>query len=197
MTPLRIRFATEIGTRISLRRYWNGKECPKGYHNANTFIVDEYHPAYKVGDIHTHRGGDPKDYAESLWPTVCRDCGAPVPADAPRQVFNDRLYDTPSGALEPGCLHWIPYYEENTFWDNHKGPHLAVLVPTGELWIIDSRASNCGSPEERTHRCWVRHGDPEKGILHVDKSGHTCTAGGGSIQTTNYHGFLHDNHFHL
>jgi hypothetical protein len=46
---------------------------------------------------------------------------------------------------------------------------------------------------DKTHRCWVRHGDPDKGEpVHVDKAGHTCAAGAGSIATPGYHGFLHN-----
>jgi len=41
------------------------------------------------------------------------------------------------------------------------------------------------------HRCWVRHGRPEDGTLHVDKNGVTCAAGAGSIVAGNFHGFLH------
>lgn len=49
------------------------------------------------------------------------------------------------------------------------------------------------------HRCWVRHGDPRTGVVHVDKNGLTCRAGAGSILfkgnpargVPDYHGFLH------
>ena len=47
-------------------------------------------------------------------------------------------------------------------------------------------------PGDDVHRCWVRHGRPEDGTLHVDKNGQTCAAGAGSIQTHNWHGFLHN-----
>jgi len=60
--------------------------------------------------------------------------------------------------------------------------------------MIDSRASNCTMPDDNAHRCWVRHGRPEDGTLHVDKNGLTCAAGGGSILAGNYHGFLHHGH---
>jgi hypothetical protein len=74
-------------------------------------------------------------------------------------------------------------------WDNQFEGPLVVMTPGGE-WVIDSRASNCGRPDDRTHRCWVRHGEPPN--IHVDKNGDTCAAGAGSIVCGNYHGFLHN-----
>lgn len=55
--------------------------------------------------------------------------------------------------------------------------------PDGHHWYIDNRASNCTKKDDDVHRCWVRHGRPEDGTLHVDKSGNTCAAGAGSIDT--------------
>ncbi|UWZ84662.1 hypothetical protein [Occallatibacter riparius] len=72
-------------------------------------------------------------------------------------------------------------------WDNQFEPPLIVKTPGGD-WNIDSRCSNCTMPADKTHRCWVRHGNvPE---ITVDKNGHTCAAGAGSILCGNYHGFL-------
>jgi hypothetical protein len=71
---------------------------------------------------------------------------------------------------------------------------LIVKCPDGHEWMIDSRASNCAMPNDNTHHCWVRHGRPEDGTLHVDKSGNTCAAGAGSIETPKWHGFLHNGH---
>jgi hypothetical protein len=102
------------------------------------------------------------------------------------------VYDTTSGEIEAGCMYWATWYGDSFYWDNHKGPHLMVRLPNGSDWNIDSRASNCTMPNDRTHRCWVRHGDPEQGIMHVDKNGHTCQAGAGSIMMANWHGFLHN-----
>lgn len=67
------------------------------------------------------------------------------------------------------------------------GRCLVVKTPDG-FWYVDSRASNCGRPEDRVHKCWVRHGSiPD---ITVDKNGDTCSAGAGSIQCGSYHGFL-------
>lgn len=176
-------FAKEIGTRISLRVYWGHDECSGWCHNSKEKIKD-------VSDIinNTHYGGEPEDYPDDMWPMFCYKCGESVPKDANRQVFNQRLYDTPSGELEPGNIFWNDWYPENLYWDNHKGPHLMAVLPNGNEWCIDSRASNCTMPEDRTHRCWCRHGEPPD--ITVDKNGHTCAAGAGSIMSGDYHGFL-------
>jgi hypothetical protein len=50
--------------------------------------------------------------------------------------------------------------------------------------------------DDNIHRCWVRHGRPEDGTLHVDKAGNTCRAGAGSIDTGKWHGFLHNGELH-
>ncbi len=78
-------------------------------------------------------------------------------------------------------------------WDNQTTPPLIVTTPSGGDWNIDSRASNCTMPNDRLHRCWVRHGDPPN--VTVDKAGHTCGAGAGSIISRDYHGFLRNGQF--
>lgn len=104
-----------------------------------------------------------------------------------------RIYNTPSGKLEPGCLFWADWYPENMFWDNDKEPHLMAVLPNGHYWDIDSRASNCTMPNDRLHRCWCRHGEVPN--ITVDKNGLTCSAGAGSIQSGDYHGFLINGEF--
>ncbi len=69
------------------------------------------------------------------------------------------------------------------------GKAVVCILPGGHHWYIDGRASNCTKPEDEAHRCWVRHGT-EGEALTVDKNGLTCSAGGGSIRTSDYHGFL-------
>lgn len=71
------------------------------------------------------------------------------------------------------------------------GISVACRLPGGSDWHIDARASNCTMKDDGSHRCWVRHGSLG-GIVHVDKSGHTCAAGAGSIAVTGFHGFLHN-----
>lgn len=93
-----------------------------------------------------------------------------------------------------GAMWRATWQPRNWDWDNETEPHILVRCPNSDDglecrdWDIDSRASNCGSPKDKSHRCWVRHG--EAPILTVDKAGRTCTAGAGSIQLPKWHGFL-------
>lgn len=106
-------------------------------------------------------------------------------------------YDTPSGGLEPWNLFFMDWFPANYYWDNQVEPMLCCVLPNGDHWNIDSRASNCTMKEDRLHRCWVRHGNPSKGeIVHVDKNGHTCQAGTGSILMGGWHGYLHNGDLH-
>ena len=89
------------------------------------------------------------------------------------------------------CYAADPRY--HTARQGEDGRYLMVKTPGG-LWPIDERASNCTVPDDNEHRCWIRHGRPEDGTLHVDKNGLTCAAGAGSIVCGNYHGFLHHGH---
>lgn len=151
--------------------------------------------------------GAPEDYPDDRWPTKCDSCGAEAPprgaarpyelgvsgVDVHYQVFTERLYNTGSGKPEPGDLYYTRRHDdyECPYWDNCSGAHLHGVCPNGQDWDIESRCSNCTMKEERTHRCWVLHGSPEEGTVHVDKAGHTCAAGAGSISVTGWHGFLH------
>jgi|GEM_PF-2364936 len=211
---LRARLINEIGTRAWLRVYWGGHtydekqsktvlapgSCPNsggsgqpGYHNAEIHLVD----SDKIADWAL--GGKPEDYPDDRWPTRCDHCGAQVPANATRQVFHKRLYDTPSGEPEPGDLFWAAWHHDPKHgfcpWDNCNDPrgHLTAVLPNGHLWDIDSRASNCTMPQDKTHRCWIRQGEPPN--ITVGKSGHTCAAGAGSIAVPGYHGFLQNGQF--
>ena len=91
------------------------------------------------------------------------------------------------GGFEVGAMWYATWYWKNMTWDNEMEPHLIVRCPTRD-WDIDSRCSNCGSPNDRMHRCWVRHGEPPN--ITVDKAGVTCLAGAGSIALPGWHGFL-------
>jgi len=84
--------------------------------------------------------------------------------------------------------------------DNHQsyprrygidGLAIAVVMYDGGWWYPESRASNCTMNNDDTHRCWVRHGTFGE-MLHVDKNGHTCQAGAGSIVWRDWHGYLHN-----
>lgn len=195
---MKARMAIEIGTRVSLRRYW-GENCQGSKYSCHNAIIHLFDTNEMMngknenGEITYHNyGGNPEDYPEEKWATKCDCCGESVPNDAKKQVFNKRLYDTPSGELEPGCLYYAPWYDD-VYWDNQNTPTLCAILPNGGHWVIDGRASNCTMPEDRTHRCWIRHGEPPN--IHVDKNGNTCAAGGGSILHGDYHGFLHNGEF--
>lgn len=190
---MKARLIQEIGTRAALRVYW-GDDCPNSYgnsrtgcHNAQMHLIDGNIP----GDWEL--GGKPEDYPDEMWPTQCEHCGAAVPAEATRQVFRERLYNTESGRPEPGDLYWNDWLPEKFYWDNHQGPHLMAVLPNGNHWCIDSRANNCGRRDDKTHRCWVRNGEPPN--ITVDKNGDTCQAGAGSILSGDYHGFLRNGEF--
>lgn len=176
-----------------------GRPGSAGLHNAYAVIGD------RLGSTDFNGFGTVEMYPPEGWPVECADCRAPVPEPSePRaagergiylvkQVSVMRLYDSPSGNTEPGDVYWMDYHHpgECPFWDNCDGVHLWAVLPNGHTWDIDGRANNCSMPEEKTHRCWIRTGSPEAGTLHVDKNGHTCAAGAGSIAVPGYHGFLH------
>lgn len=92
------------------------------------------------------------------------------------------LKDAPVGAMwDATWYHGVDYL---TGPDGHS---YMVRTPGGD-WCIDSKASNCTRKDDNVHKCWVRHGEAPN--LTVDKNGNTCSAGAGSIQCGNYHGFL-------
>jgi hypothetical protein len=205
---MKARFIQETGTRAWLRIYWG--ECPHGgCHNAMKHLAD----SDKLDQWEL--GGKPEDYPDpAQWPTHCEDCGAPIPEGhflctdgsysdgLPQyQVLRKRLYNTASGQPEPGDLFWASWYHDPErrshcmYWDNCSDPrgHLVAVLPNGHHWDIDSRATNCGSKDDRTHRCWVRHGEPPN--VTVDKAGDTCSAGAGSILAAGWHGFLVNGEF--
>ncbi len=193
------------------RSYISGDTCPNccgggkpGYHNALKLIRDVPElDAWKVF-------GELEDYAPELWPTACSDCGTPVPAGEPkptvvgqqalvvtRQIFSSRLYHTASGKPEPGDLYETKWHagDKCPYWDTCSGVHLQAILPNGDHWDLNSRASNCTMRQDRIHRCWVITGSAKDGTIHVDKNGLTCAAGAGSIAVEGYHGFLHAGFF--
>lgn len=94
----------------------------------------------------------------------------------------DNVHSAPVGAM------WrAEWMEDMKEYCGEDGQCLNVMTPGG-VWCIDSHASNCTKPDDRIHKCWVRHGTPP--LITVDKEGNTCAAGAGSIQRGNYHGFL-------
>ncbi|TAL46450.1 MAG: hypothetical protein EPN91_00220, partial [Salinibacterium sp.] len=115
-----------------------------------------------------------------------------------RQVFRRTLYEVQGESppvqriraeLEIGDMYYATWFDCEQRagnchhgWINCDGKHLMVVLPNGREWDVSGRASNCTLKDDNVHRCWVRHGDPESGNVHVDKAGLTCSAGAGSIQ---------------
>jgi hypothetical protein len=198
---------------VGLRRYHRGGEdawtCEAGYHSALMFTGEA--PAIWRPDEHSGRHldaqpGTPRD--DPRWPAACR-CGYAFTADDEWQDWQELLYlrtdtaelvslrtrqesdvDGPPSA-PPGAT-WDAWWLPDA-WRGPDGIAYAVRCPNGQVWHVDGRAANCTLPDDRVHKCWVRHGDPRECHVTVDKTGGpTCAAGAGSIQAGDYHGFLRD-----
>jgi hypothetical protein len=193
--PLPVRYARVIGTQAYLRQYWPGCQDSRN-HDATGQHLGTHDVPFDFAPF-----PDAAQIAESDWAAMqCARCGQAAPPDANRQVFTEHLWDTSSGLLEPGCL-YHPVWFEDEHWPHIRNPdgtlHLHAVLGCGCTWDIDAQASNCTRPGDRSHKCWVRHGDPmdPQGSVpfHVDKQGETCAAGAGSIICScgAYHGFLH------
>lgn len=163
--------------------------CQYGYHQSMIRIGD----VTRVIDSDERQSFDYHQYDDDpRWPSTA-ECGYVFDERAIRSPLLRQLYKLPDGTITtiedaPIGVCWdLPMFER-------KGPdgrHLVVKCPIrGGHWHIDERASNCTMPDDDVHRCWVRHGRPEDRTLHVDKMGVTCHAGAGSIQTSDWHGFL-------
>lgn len=176
--------------RVYLRRYASGG-CTHSYHDAMVYIGDDSRVDQSIGDRH--------DHSDHRWPLKCEHCDYVFKESDEWQRFVRTIYkrsdtgeettiaEAPVGA----CWNAEWMVEGRTgFFVGEDGRCLVVKTPGGE-WMIDARASNCTRRDDNTHKCWVRHGKPENGTLHVDKNGNTCSAGAGSIIAGNYHGFLH------
>jgi len=185
---------------MSLRRYRSAmrdKSCPTGfgYHDASIVIgrgaAAECPEFYDHGPVH----GDVWSHDDARWPKACA-CGFQFAADDEWQFNSNTLFrrtDTDEMmtlAVAPVGAMWnAPWLADNARWRGPDGLSLIVRTPGGD-WTIDGKASNCTMIEDTTHKCWVRHGTPPN--LTVDKNGHTCAAGAGSILQDSYHGFLRD-----
>lgn len=179
---------------LRLRRFEDGACDGRGYHNAHSETVawDTVPPREYVGPYRT------EDFADTdpRWPAKCDHCDHRFTPAAEKQVWADRILRRADTGEEFRSRERPVGSVIDAWWGSlrRRGPDgrcLSVMLPGNHDWMIDSRASNCTMPEEHTHRCWVRHGSPEEGNLHVDKNGHTCAAGAGSIAIPGFHGFLH------
>jgi len=192
MAELQCRLIEPVGWRARIIALWDGECSNGGKLHSGRVVVDE------IGDpaANPECGGMLQKYADDpRWAMQCGRCGADAPADVKRSFGWRRFYDTTSGKPEPGDMFWVPCTSITTewgcfHWDNCEGQHLHVVLPNGDEWDVDGRASNCTMPDDKTHRCWVREGDPPN--VTAGKSGHTCSAGAGSIASGGWHGFLRD-----
>ena len=199
---------------VGLRRYHTGGgfTCGDGYHEATVFYGVEpavWHDRDEWG--RTLAARPTVDHGDPRWPTNCaRGCGYQFSDGDMWQEWQEQLYrrtdtgeavtlrnraaddpgDGPASA-PPGAM-WDAWWMPEA-WHGPDGVALMVRLPDGHDWHVDGEASNCTRRGDRTHRCWIRHGDPRTGRVTVDKNGgETCAAGAGSIQTGGYHGFLSD-----
>lgn len=139
------------------------------------------------------------------WPTVCASCGQPFTHDEMWQTNGDpimRVVAVVPGAalavgevaatddLPPGAM-WFPEWLRE--WSlGFDGRGLMVKLPDGHLWQVDSEANNCTRKGDRSHRCWLRQGEPPFVTVNKEPRHLTCDAGAGSILSPGYHGFLVD-----
>lgn len=195
---------------VGLRRYsrtgGKGFTCADGYHSALVYTGQapaEY--AESNGRRHLAIRSDDIPHDDPRWPHTCAQlCGYEFTDDDAWQPWQELLYRrADTGELR--VLHqaapapFAPAAEPGACWDawwmpfsrGDDGIYLMVRLPDGHDWSVDSQASNCTRPGE-PHRCWVRHGDPRECHVTVDKNGETCSAGAGSIQSPNWHGFLRE-----
>jgi len=188
---------------LSLRRYARGDEkCPTsgyGYHNAEAVlerlsIAELAGRGWPMSEGRAVHGVDTIPKKDPRWPAKCA-CGYVFAEPDAWQCNPSTLYrraDTGELMLlakaPPGAIWRAPWFEDHPAWRGPDGRTLVCRCPDGHDWIIDSHASNCTLPDDHAHKCWVRHGEPPD--LTVDKNGATCAAGGGSIQTSKWHGFL-------
>lgn len=200
--PIKVFFCEPLArVRLSLRVYETG-ECPQtggSYHNAHSPVLGEEDEAI---DSRKAVNGDPAPPLDDpRWPTHCV-CGFAFSPAANRSTWRQQLVaraDTGEifegyRALPPGAVWNASWMADRDGYTGPDGRSLICKLPDGHDWMIDGRASNCTLPDDTVHKCWVRHGRPEDGTLHVDKNGVTCAAGAGSIATPKYHGFLHHGH---
>lgn len=184
------------------RRYEEGT-CPSKYgrfHNAKNFRDEIEVPVSKNGYENDERmvGDFPTDELIPSFPTKCDYCDFEFTEKSEFQLNAERLYfcretneyftlkELPAGAMY--YADWMLVNRTSNLFRGPDGHCLVVIVPQRSPWMVDSRANNCTLPDDTEHKCWVRHGEVPN--ITVDKNGITCGAGGGSIQTGNYHGFL-------
>lgn len=179
--------------KVYLRRYVAYGNCENSsYHQAMQFIEALSMPGENLAGDLTSMGLYDRD--DPRWPEKCEHCGHLFRYSDVKQVYARRIYVDSDGNefdLENppiGAMYYIPHFKNYPSMCGPDGNSLTVMTPGGP-WNIDSQANNCTRPGE-VHKCWCRHGTPPS--VTVNKNGNTCSAGAGSIQLKDYHGFLTD-----
>lgn len=199
MTPIECVMMSPIGRlRLYLRRYSEVDGCPipyveggTNYHSAMVFLKDV--PEIKENGVIKSPGT--WDITDSRWPKSCP-CGYEFSDTDHYQLFslslwkNEKTGDILTDREFPIGAMWDAWWFGDS-WVGPDGLHLYVVCPGGDWWLIDGPAGNCDNKEDSRHRCWTRSGTAPKITVGKD-FGLTCGAGGGSIQTKNWHGFLKD-----
>lgn len=186
-----------------------GRPWPNGYRegcNATSPVLYEVPAVFREDGILEPVEKVSRD--DPRWPAVCERCGVPFDPEDPWQTNGHPVYRVAArvdgAALELDALTTLREAPGGAMWwaewarawaQGFDGRALIVKLPNGIDWQVDSEASNCTRKGDRTHRCWLRHGEPP--LVSVDKDGRetgqeTCSAGAGSILSGDYHGFLRD-----
>jgi hypothetical protein len=186
---------------VSLRSADESVQCPNGvpgllYHHTNVML-----PTEMLRDGWDKLGWD-ESYRQALESKPKCSCGFEFTLENSKswgRGFHQKFRRVDTGEifnfndLPVGAMWDAEYHHDIPEWCGPDGLSVHVKCPDGCIWGVDSRANNCTMKDDKVHKCWVRHGDPRKGEIHVDKNGFTCQAGAGSIQTPRWHGFLHNN----
>lgn len=187
---------------VKLRRYRNSSadnesHCPSdvndGYHDVSNVIGDEPIKRDKEGYIgNGMKLAPPHD--DPRWPTQCA-CGYVFREGDEWQRFVEEVYrrsdtgeETTIRNADAGAM-WYAWWLDKM--QKPQGKHCLEVKTPGGQWVIDAMASNCSMPDDRRqekHHCWIYSGTPPN--ITVSKDGITCSAGAGSIQCNDYHGFL-------
>jgi hypothetical protein len=196
--------------RRTLRRYSSYKtetltRCPGryGFHNADVLLEVIPRGKNANGDWAVATEAN-ISHDDPRWPAKCDGCEYHFAKDDEWQINVTQVYADAATGREymlrdaeqnPGMM-----WDADWFGESMRGPDgrcLVVVCPNGHQWMIDTRCSNCTLPKDSgpfgtAHRCWTRTGEPP--LISVGKQyGKTCSAGGGSIQAGDYHGFLGSN----
>lgn len=193
--------------RLSMRRYGRGDgNCTAnrgyGYHNADSAVLEVMECKPDPDGI--YRGLPEDDHwprADPRWPVKCDHCAYQFSEADSWQCFAVQIYVDDAGVeygsrnLPPGAMRLED--DEPEYLRGPDGRTLHVICPDGHDWSPDHPCNNCTLPNDRgpygtAHRCWTRTGVPP--LVQVGKQfGKSCSAGGGSILTPGYHGFLGTN----